>query len=86
MIFDNQPLFLENPEWYTYDVYEGKYKLTDKATKEARKSYEKFYKRWKSQKRQPRSNWAYPVRTGTCVPLWSGHGLGPGPFSVSYLV
>jgi hypothetical protein len=45
MIFDNRPLFLENPERYTYDVYEGKYKLTDKATKEARKSYEKFYKR-----------------------------------------
>ena len=45
MIFSKPPLFLANPEWYTYNVDEGKYKLTDKATKEARKSYEKYYKR-----------------------------------------
>lgn len=46
MIFSKPPLFLANPEWYTYDVDEGKYKLTDKPSKEARKScYEKYYKR-----------------------------------------
>lgn len=45
MILTKQPLFLENPEWYTYDVDEGRYKLTDKATKEAKESYDAYYKR-----------------------------------------
>ncbi|WP_278558915.1 hypothetical protein [Acidaminococcus intestini] len=45
MMLAKPPLFMENPEWYTYDVDEGRYKLTDKATKEARESYEDFYKR-----------------------------------------
>lgn len=38
------PYFLENKEWYYYDDEEGKYKLTDKATEEAKKSYEEFYR------------------------------------------
>lgn len=45
MILTKQPLFLENPEWYTYDVDEGRYKLTDKTTKEAKESYDAYYKR-----------------------------------------
>lgn len=38
-----QPYFLNNEEWYYYDYDELKYKLTDKATKEAIKSYNEFY-------------------------------------------
>lgn len=38
-----RPYFLENKEWYYYDEEEGIYKLTEKAPKEARESYRKFY-------------------------------------------
>ena len=38
------PYFIENEEWYYYDERDEIYKLTDKATKEAIKSYEEFYK------------------------------------------
>lgn len=38
-----RPYFLENEEWYYHDDEEGIFKLTDKATEEARKSYEEFY-------------------------------------------
>ena len=34
---------MQNPEWYYHDDKEGIYKLTDKAPKEARKSYKEFY-------------------------------------------
>lgn len=37
------PFFLTNKEWYYYDDKEGRYKLTDKAPEEAKKSYEKHY-------------------------------------------
>lgn len=37
------PYFFTNKEWYYYDEEEEIYKLTDKATKEAIESYEKFY-------------------------------------------
>lgn len=39
----DEPLFLSNPEWYYYDTIEHKYKLTNKATEAAKKSYEEFY-------------------------------------------
>lgn len=39
-----KPLFLQNSEWYYFDEAEWKYKLTEKATTEAVKSYEDFYK------------------------------------------
>lgn len=39
-----RPYFLTNKEWYYFDEEEFMYKLTDKATPEARKSYEEFYK------------------------------------------
>ncbi len=39
-----RPYFLENKEWYYYDEEEGIYKLTEKATEEAIKSYNEFYK------------------------------------------
>lgn len=37
------PYFFINKEWYYYDGKEKKYKLTDKATKEAIQSYYDFY-------------------------------------------
>lgn len=40
----NIPYFMRNKEWWYYDYEEIKYKLTDKAPKEAIKSYEEFYK------------------------------------------
>ena len=39
-----QPYFMENEEWWFYDWEEMKYKLTEKAPKEAIESYEEFYK------------------------------------------
>lgn len=39
----SKPLFMENEEWYYFDETEFRYKLTSKATEEARKSYDKFY-------------------------------------------
>lgn len=38
------PYFIKNEEWWYYDWKEMKYKLTDKATKEAIESYKEFYK------------------------------------------
>ena len=39
----DKPYFLENPEWFYFDEKECRYKLTDKASEEAVKSYEEFY-------------------------------------------
>lgn len=39
-----EPYFLKNKEWFYFDEEEWKYKLTDKATAEAIKSYDEFYK------------------------------------------
>lgn len=39
-----RPFFVNNPEWYYYDESEGRYKLTDKAPKEAMESYEYYEK------------------------------------------
>ena len=39
-----QPYFLTNKEWYYYDEKEKCYKLTNKATDKAKKSYEEYYK------------------------------------------
>lgn len=39
-----QPYFLTNKEWYYFDEEEFMYKLTDKATPEAKESYEEFYR------------------------------------------
>lgn len=38
-----EPYFMSNEEWYYFDETEFKYKLTDKATDEAQKSYTEFY-------------------------------------------
>ena len=38
-----KPFFLTNSEWFYFDEKEWKYKLTEKATSEAKKSYEDFY-------------------------------------------
>lgn len=38
-----KPYFMENSEWFYFDETEWKYKLTEKATKEAIDSYRDFY-------------------------------------------
>lgn len=38
-----EPYFMKNDEWYYFDEADFKYKLTDKAPKEAIDSYNKFY-------------------------------------------
>ena len=38
-----KPYFMENSEWFYFDEHEWKYKLTEKATKEAIESYNEFY-------------------------------------------
>lgn len=43
MRIDEEPYFLSNKYWFYYDDEEFCYKLTDRATKEAIKSYEEFY-------------------------------------------
>jgi len=40
----DKPYFMNNEEWYYWDEKEWKYKLSDKAPKEAIESYEEFYK------------------------------------------
>ena len=40
----DRPYFMENKEWYYWVKKEWKYKLTNKAPKEAIKSYAEFYK------------------------------------------
>lgn len=39
-----KPYFMKNKDWYYFDLKEFKYKLTEKATKEAIESYKEFYK------------------------------------------
>ena len=43
MTLNEEPYFLSNKDWFYYDEEEFCYKLTDKATKEAIKSYEEYY-------------------------------------------
>lgn len=38
-----KPYFMQNSEWFYFDEKEWKYKLTEKATKEAGESYNEFY-------------------------------------------
>lgn len=40
----DKPYFMNNPEWFYFDEKEWKYFLTNKAPKEAKESYDKFYK------------------------------------------
>ena len=37
------PYFMTNKEWYYFDEKEFCYKLTEKATEEAKQSYKEFY-------------------------------------------
>lgn len=46
----DRPYFMENKEWYKFDFQKRKYILTDKAPKEAKKSYEEFYKQLNNKK------------------------------------
>ena len=38
----DRPYFMSNADWYEYDFEKGEYVLTDKATDEAKKSYEEY--------------------------------------------
>ena len=38
-----RPYFMENKEWYWHDPKKCMYKLTDKASTEAKQSYKEFY-------------------------------------------
>lgn len=38
-----KPYFLTSPDWYTFDISQGKYILTDAAPQEAKASYIAFY-------------------------------------------
>lgn len=38
----DQPYFMQDESWYYFDVNELRYKLTDKAPREARTSYKEF--------------------------------------------
>lgn len=40
----DKPYFMNNEEWYYYDFSQKKYRLTDKAPKKAKESYEEYYK------------------------------------------
>ncbi len=44
MLKEKMPYFLNNKDWYYYDVENGRYKLTDKAPKKAIDSYNSYYK------------------------------------------
>lgn len=37
------PYFMENTDWYEFDLDKGIYVLTEEATKEAKESYKEFY-------------------------------------------
>lgn len=38
-----EPYFMKNKEWYYFDEIEFMYKLTQKAPKKAKESYEEYY-------------------------------------------
>lgn len=40
----DMPYFMENEDWYKFDFEKKIFVLTEKALKEAKKSYEEFYK------------------------------------------
>ena len=44
ILLKEDPYFMQNEEWYYHDNKKGMYMLTDKATEEARKSHEEFYR------------------------------------------
>ena len=39
-----EPYFMKNKDWYYFDEDEFVYRLADKATEEAKKSYEEYYR------------------------------------------
>ncbi len=40
----DRPYFMERKEWFTYDPQKRQFVLTDKAPKEAKKSYDEYLK------------------------------------------
>jgi hypothetical protein len=46
----DMPYFMNNNEWYYFDYKEKKYKLTNKATDKAKKSYKEYYEYFKNKK------------------------------------
>ena len=47
MLSFNKPYFMTDDSWYYYDRASFKYKLTDKAPKEAIDSYKEYYEEYK---------------------------------------
>lgn len=39
----DMPYFMENAEWYEFDLDKGIYVLTEEATEKAKESYKEFY-------------------------------------------
>ena len=46
----DMPYFMENEEWYEFDFDKRIFVLTEKAPKEAKESYEKFYNELEKEK------------------------------------
>lgn len=46
----DMPYFMENEEWYEFDFEKRIFVLTEKAPKEAKESYEKFYNELEKEK------------------------------------
>ena len=46
----DRPYFMKNKEWYEFDFDKRKFVSTDKAPKEAKKSYEEFYEELNDEK------------------------------------
>ena len=42
-VFVDEPYFMTNPDWFTFDIKSKRYVLTEDAPKEARASYKQFY-------------------------------------------
>lgn len=42
-MFVDEPYFMTNPDWFTFDIKSKRYVLTEDAPKKARASYKQFY-------------------------------------------
>lgn len=42
-MFVDEPYFMTNPDWFTFDIKSKRYVLAEDAPKEARASYKQFY-------------------------------------------
>ena len=42
-MFVDEPYFMTNPDWFTFEIKSKRYVLTEDAPKKARASYKQFY-------------------------------------------